>query len=276
MRTIIIEDKPDDREYLENQLKEINATIDIIGTASNVKDAYDLIKAKQPDLVFLDIQLDLGGISFDILKKLHDEEAINFEIIFLTAFHNSENAIRALDLSALAFLHKPVKPGDLSFALASAIQARNKKKSTVDVKVVDERIAFFFKNVLKNPNWIAIHRTNGEVDFIEIDQIVYCQADGVISIIKLADGTLINAMKNLGHYSKQLTFSSNFFRISHNIVLNLDFVKKYTSKESALKLKTGETVYASKKGNKELKRHLQFQGEKYKKLEAGWLKRLFG
>jgi len=62
---------------LENYFNDI----DLIGEAENVEDAFKLVTAKQPQLVFLDIQMPKQS-EFNLLKKF---EEVPFEVIFVTS-----------------------------------------------------------------------------------------------------------------------------------------------------------------------------------------------
>ena len=74
----------------------------VIGEASSVDQAIELIKKEKPELVFMDIQL-ADGTGFDIL---HQVQGINFDLIFATAF--DQYAIKAIKYSAIDYLLKPI------------------------------------------------------------------------------------------------------------------------------------------------------------------------
>src|ERR1043166_4210554 len=79
------------RRLIENYCPEVS----VVHVAENIHDAAALISAAHPDVVFLDIEMP-GGNGFELLEKF---EVIDFEIIFVTAYH--EHAIRAIKFSAL-------------------------------------------------------------------------------------------------------------------------------------------------------------------------------
>jgi two-component system LytT family response regulator len=56
-RAIIVDDEESARNILYNLLQPYQSQIDIIGQCENVESAVDFIKAHQPDLVFLDIEM---------------------------------------------------------------------------------------------------------------------------------------------------------------------------------------------------------------------------
>src|SRR4026209_311395 len=75
----------------------------VSGIWTNVDDAVRGIREHQPEIVFLDVELDEGTSGFEVLEKIHE---MNFEVIFVTAFN--KYAARAFRFSAVDFLEKPV------------------------------------------------------------------------------------------------------------------------------------------------------------------------
>src|ERR1044071_2325981 len=108
IKTILVDDEQDSREVLTELLLDASNEIEVIGEASNVDEAFKLINEKDPQLVFLDIQMPRAN-GFALLKKF---EQVPFEVIFVTSF--DQYAINAIKFSALDYLLKPVEPDDLS------------------------------------------------------------------------------------------------------------------------------------------------------------------
>lgn len=100
LNSIIVDDEKNARELLKVMLKEHCPQVNVMGSASNITDAYDLIITHSPQIVFLDIEMP-GGSGFELLKKF---EKKNFLVVFVTA-HNqySNNADLCMD-----FLFKPL------------------------------------------------------------------------------------------------------------------------------------------------------------------------
>ncbi len=80
--TLIVDDEPLAREYISRLLK-TDSEIQIIGEAGNGRDAVHFINEKEPDLIFLDVQMpEMDG--FAVLKTL-EPDALP-AIIFTTAY----------------------------------------------------------------------------------------------------------------------------------------------------------------------------------------------
>src|ERR1700689_4672200 len=101
IRSIIIDDEPNNIENLQILLNQYCPEISIAATAINADSGMEAINAFRPDLVFLDIQMP-GKSGFDLLKAF---TSINFEIIFITAY--DQYGIQAIKFSALDYLLKP-------------------------------------------------------------------------------------------------------------------------------------------------------------------------
>ena len=104
-KAIIIDDEPPAIRELRCLLDSF-PQITVMAEAGAYEQAVDLIHAKQPDLVFLDI--DLGKhTGFDLMPHI----PISTQVIFVTAYDTF--AIRAFEVNALDYLLKPVHPGRL-------------------------------------------------------------------------------------------------------------------------------------------------------------------
>ena len=106
MKCVIIEDESYAAMYLEKQLRECIADIEVQAKLDTVEETVAWLKHNQTDLLFMDIQLG-DGLSFEIF----DHVKVNTPIIFITSYERY--AIRAFDQNSIAYLLKPVKKSDL-------------------------------------------------------------------------------------------------------------------------------------------------------------------
>ncbi len=102
LRVLIVDDEPPARSELRYMLEKIN-NVEIVGEASNAREAIELIRALNHDAVFLDIQMPgLTGLNVaEIIKELPRSPAV----VFVTAF--GEHAVKAFELDAIDYLIKP-------------------------------------------------------------------------------------------------------------------------------------------------------------------------
>jgi two-component system, LytTR family, response regulator len=100
-RAIIVDDEAVER-FLFNVLCKHCPQLEIVGEADNVKQAAELINRLEPDVVFLDINLDEES-GFDLLPLLRT----NPRIVFVTL--HDRYAAQAFRVNALDYLMKPVE-----------------------------------------------------------------------------------------------------------------------------------------------------------------------
>lgn len=127
MEILLIEDNLSIVKGLEYSFKQENYNLN---TATNLKQATQIIKDRKISLIILDITLpDGNGLNFyeNIIKKA------NIPTIFLTAQDDEETIVKALNMGADDYITKPFGAKEL-FARVNKIILRNKKNSIINVK----------------------------------------------------------------------------------------------------------------------------------------------
>ena len=100
---VIADDERLMREQIAARLKEAWPELAIVGEAANGREAVALVRAREPDIVFLDIRMpEMDGI--EAAKALAGEA----HVVFVTAY--DEYAISAFDQGAVDYLLKPADP----------------------------------------------------------------------------------------------------------------------------------------------------------------------
>jgi len=90
--------------------------IEIVGLAEDGEQAVEIIRHKQPDLLFLDIQMPkLNG--FEILEQLEQKPMV----IFSTAY--DEFAIRAFEVHAMDYLLNPYSHARFKESVQRALES---------------------------------------------------------------------------------------------------------------------------------------------------------
>jgi len=214
MKTIIIDDEPKARDNLKLLLSEYCPNVNILASEGNVKDAIASIKKHQPELIFLDVQMQ-GETGFDLLEKL---ETITFEVVFTTAHH--EYALKAFKFSAIDYLLKPIDIEDLKRAVQRAIERNGKqmeRRMEIASDTLDQNKSSF--------NKIALPTSEGFV-FIVKDDIVRCESTDNYTNFYLTDGTKVLVSKTLKHFDEILS-PHGFFRVHQSHLINLSHLQKY-------------------------------------------------
>ena len=237
-KAIIIDDEPKLREVLKIKLSSYCENIELIGTASNIEEAYNLIQEYKPNLIFLDISMP-GGSGFDLLDRF---ETIDFEIIFVTGF--DEFALDALKLSAVDYLLKPVDSDSL-------IKAVEKAKNNILTDYKAQRFDVLKHNTnLSDSNDVKISVPGiNSYDFFKLSDIVRCEGWQKYTKIFLDNGECIVSSYNIGIY-KNILEKHDFFSTHKSHIINVDKIKKY-SKEGIIVMNDGSEVPVARRRKEE-------------------------
>lgn len=219
-KAIIVDDENRSVETLKIILQQFCSNeIEIVGTANSIQEAYTLIHAVSPDIVFLDVEMPHGS-GFDLLERIPKPD---FEVIFTTGF--DRYAVTAIKFSALDYLLKPINIEEVKEAVSKA-------KKRIEGKHTRNNLEHLINN-LRHPrdktNKIPISVVNG-FQFVPVNTIVYCEADDDYTYIHLTDGQKLTVSKNIKEFEDILA-NYDFFRIHHSFLINRDYIKKYVKGE---------------------------------------------
>src|SRR5262249_4194152 len=131
-KALIVDDERLARKELRSLLAE-HTIIEVIGEAENAEQALLLIRSKEPDVVFFDIQMP-GESGSNLLEKIEPA----FKIICVTAF--DAYAIRAFEVNALDYLLKPINPARLAQAIERLSASDNLAEQPVRKLEYDDRL----------------------------------------------------------------------------------------------------------------------------------------
>ena len=119
------------------------------------------MKSFQPDIILLDMNFSRDAISgqegFDSLKQILsiDPQAI---VIFMTAYSDTEKAVRAIKAGATDFVPKPWEKEKLLATLSSAMRLR---RSQCEVSRLKEQVETLSSNVLVGSEELVIGESSG-------------------------------------------------------------------------------------------------------------------
>lgn len=250
LNVVIIDDTLGNQEIIRKYFEMFFADrIHVADTALDVEPALDSIRSWRPDLIIMDIQL-RTGTGFDVLDQLATDGEPLPQVIFVTAYGKYEYATKAFEYSAVDFVTKPIDPEKFQRAVDRALERlRNRQENRVQMDMLMDMV----KNGANRMTRMAFHRVRGMLHFVEVDKITHCQADGSITKVCQVGGDSFTATRNLGHYSRVLLQDFNFFEVSNNTIVNLDYLSTYNHGELAITLTTGDVLFASRRGGQRLK-----------------------
>lgn len=235
LRAIIVEDEQISREILRNYLTKYCKNVTVVGEASNINDAYNLIKQHELDLVFLDVEMPFGN-AFDLLEKVENR---TFETVFVTAYDHY--AIEALNSHASYYLLKPISIDELIKAVEHVTEIKTKENELQNQVLAP-----------KTPNVngkITIPQQDG-FEVVNVSDILFCKADDNYTEIHFENSKKL-VSKTLKYFEEVLK-EYPFARIHKSYLVNVNAIIKYKKgKGGSVVVSNGKEILvsASKKGN---------------------------
>mgnify|MGYP001819497689 CR=1 FL=1 len=237
MKTLVIDDERLARKELINLLDGYTE-VEIIGECSNADEAIDMIKEKQPDLIFLDIQMP-GKDGFEMLEELGSVP----RVIFLTAF--DEYAIKAFQVNALDYLLKPIDPERLSNAIDKLTSDHDTEEVESSGVVNNEILGLEDQIFLKDGDrcW-----------FVTLEDVRMFISEGNYVRVMFNDQKPL-VLRSLNNLEKRLD-ERTFFRANRKFIINLKWVDKIETWFNGglmVMLKSGEQVEVSRRQSSKFK-----------------------
>jgi len=127
IKIVIVDDEPLIRMDLKELLEEAS-TCKVVAEAKDGAEAIEVIKANQPDIVFMDIRMpNMDGI--EAARQVSQSASRRIPIIMLTAYSQPELYEEASKAGVFAYLTKPLRKADLApaieVAMARALELQN-------------------------------------------------------------------------------------------------------------------------------------------------------
>ncbi len=221
MKAIIIEDELPSARRLERLLQDFE--IEILTNLNSIESSVKWFKNnKEPDIIFLDVQLS-DGLCFEIFNQVQ----ITSKIIFTTAFSNY--SIKAFDYNSISYLLKPINKEKLTVALSKAKEFHQKetdleefKKLIINYKIENYKESF----TVKIGNKIKILDTEDICCFYSFENATFLKTDEGNFII---NNSLANLETDLN--------PTHFFRVNRSFIIRKSVIKDIISySNSRLKL----------------------------------------
>lgn len=244
MKALIVDDEASNRENLRQLLQAYAPDVQVCAEAGDVESGLKAILQYRPELVFLDIQLHAQS-GFDLLKQLGD---INFEIIFVTAY--DQYGIQAIKFAALDYLLKPIDIDELKAAVDKARRAIGEKQKNQRLNYLLE----YLKDDNQTKPRIALPLF-GETRYVNIHDIVRCEADNTYTRFVLQGGEQIIVSKTLKEYADML-MGYGFLRTHQSHLINTAFIKSWLREDGGSLLLTDGTKIPVSKLNRDKAREM--------------------
>ena len=248
LRSILIDDEFLARKRLEKLLEDFDE-ITIIAQCRNGADAIEQINLKEPDLIFLDIQMpDFDG--FTVLSKLTCKPAV----IFTTAFDYF--AIKAFDINAIDYLLKPFDEERLTIAINRIIEHKKLQKATLLEGEIKKLLNDYTNQQEGSLKEILIKNKGKEIP-VFTDDILYFKSDGNYVDLVTSEKRYLYRI-SMNELEKTLD-NAQFLRVHRSIILNKYYIKNCNysgNNEYVFLLKNGEKITSSRSYKKTIVTYL--------------------
>lgn len=239
LKGVIVDDEKGARETLKGLLDICCPQVKISAEAASVREALEVLAGEKPDILFLDIEMP-GGNGFDLLQKLKDPD---FHIIFTTAY--DQHALKAFRFSALDYLLKPINMVELKIAVGKAEKSIRNSIST-------EQMSFLLNSYGKQEpiKKIALPLLEGSV-FIEISDIIRCEAEGSYTKFYFSNRKPMLVSKNLKEY-EDLLQQHHFIRVHHSSLVSCNHISQLNRSKGIIYMADGTEVEISQRKKAEV------------------------
>jgi two-component system LytT family response regulator len=265
LSTIIVDDEPLARKGLAVRLSD-HEDVDIIAQCHNGREALEAIRAYEPDLMFLDIQMP-GLNGFEVVQAVIEQGLKLPIVIFVTAF--DQYALKAFEVHAQDYLLKPADEARLAESmnkvrqrLISTENAAHKNKliqlvSDVtgnDCEKILEELANNQPVSLSSYSDILAIKDAGEVSRVPVKDILWIDAAGDYMCVHTDTTTHIlrKTMKQL----EEILDPKQFVRSHRSTIVNKNYVDKFCSQlngEYYLVMSNGKELKVSRSYKEKVK-----------------------
>lgn len=245
IKAIIVDDEANNRAYIKSLIDSYHPEVEVVAMCESAAEGRQAVLNHAVDLLFLDIEMP-GGNGFTLLEGLN---SIHFELIFITAYDNY--AIRAIKFSALDYILKPVNTDEFNQAVEKAIERIENRKGTPDIQRLINNLN------KKDANRRLALALSDKIEFVEVADIIRCEADGSYTVFYLRNKQKLLVSKLLKEYDELLT-PLGFIRTHNSHLVNPDEIKSYIKTDGGyLLMKDGSTVSISRQRKDYVMRLLQ-------------------
>ena len=205
IKAVIVDDVDSMRLVIKKLLGNFEQ-IKIVGEASDYEEARSIIHEENPDLLFLDI--DLNGItSIDLLSSLKYQPMV----IFITS--HPDYAIKAFEVNAVDYLLKPISLERITKALE---KVRNKQEDQSWMDGVNAKFGV---------NHVILLSFDNKLFFVKIKDINYIESYGNYTKVYLNNGKLSITYNSIKSWDTKLP-EELFIQIHRSSIINLQNVGK--------------------------------------------------
>jgi two-component system LytT family response regulator/two-component system response regulator LytT len=259
LRALVVDDEQPAREELRYLLGRIEGVV-VVGEAANGIEAVGQIDDRQPDVVFLDVQMP-GLTGFEVAREALARHSPT-QLVFVTAY--DQHAIEAFEVNAVDYLLKPVESARLEQAL-QRVQRRIAAERSGGVGPMLqnqdlERIVQLVTERQARRDRLAV-KVQDRFVLVNADDVVFASLadDGVRIVANSLAGT--SNYRTLDELQAQLD-PNVFWRVHRAHLVNINKVKEivpWFSRNYILRMRDGKgtEIPVSRSQTKRLREYLR-------------------
>lgn len=214
MKIVIIEDEVFAARRLENMIREIDPEIEIEAKLESVSESVAWLKTHaQPDLIFLDIQLE-DDLSFSIFEQVQ----VRSKIIFTTAF--DEYAIKAFKFNSIDYLLKPINSEELSNAIDKFRSWKAESAPVIDAVMLRDLLRP--QSAYRERFMVSV---GDKLKTINVSEIAYFFSTAGITFVVLHSKNQYSVDFSLDNLKGMLN-PNDFFRVNRQFFVSLKAIEK--------------------------------------------------
>jgi Response regulator of the LytR/AlgR family len=232
IRAILIDDEESARDVLQNLLLRFCPEVELIAKCEGVLDAVEVIHARKPDLVFLDIEMPRYA-GYELVKFFKE---IDFEIIFVTAY--DRYAIRAFETAAIDYLLKPIDIDRLKDSIRRVQNLHNLEQQAQRLSLLSDTLE---GSQLKS----IVLSDKGQQHIVPIERIIAIEAQESYSFVHTPEKKY-TVSKNLKHFETIFSDNNSFLRVHKSWIIAKMHILTYSKTDLSIKLSNGLVAKLSK------------------------------
>lgn len=242
LKAYVVDDEPlarDELKYILNRTRKVK----VVGESDNIEEAFTDIAINQPDIVFLDIQLDEEN-GMTLAKKMDRLQSVP-AICFVTAY--DEYALQAFDTNAVDYVLKPYDEKRIQKTLDKVNNIRNKGyNEDVDIS----------RGKNERTDKLAVN-LDERIILVNPADIVYLEAKEGKSKLKTIQYEYVVA-ETLSGFAKKL-INHPFLQVHRSFIVNIDLIMEiqpWFNSTYNLLMSDGSKVPVSRTYAKDLKQFI--------------------
>ena len=219
IRILIVDDEPLARDKLRGFLEKEEG-VEVIGECRDGKEAIEAVAEKQPDLLFLDVQMpELDG--FEVIEHLDKDQKLPV-VVFVTAY--DQYALKAFEVHAVDYLLKPFDRDRFREALARAREEIERRSTTEVREQLEALMAEIREQRGKQYSDRLVIKTQGRVVFVKVDDVEWVDAAG--NYVKIHAGGDEHLLRETMTGLEERLDPDRFLRIHRSTIVNLEQIKE--------------------------------------------------